>query len=251
MEEGSERQVTVPVWHDHISLDPAGAQDFYGAVLAWNLERSETDSEYTMISAGGRRHGGFVRAAEGPAYWLVYVWVDGLEDALRRIGAAGGSVHTSATAIAGVGRYAIAADPAGGIFALWENGGGPAPSQEAFAWDEVYAPEPQAAARFYADVFGWRTEPFNEVYTLLKSEEASVGGLMALPEGMRSGWLTYLTTDDVDDAAARAGGRGAGTILAPTDIPNVGRVAVLVDPLGALFGLFGAPAPGSRASVGA
>ncbi len=241
MERDGARRVGVPVWHDHVSRDAAAARDFYGAVFPWRLERSETHAAYTTIGAGGRRHGGFVTAEEGPAHWLPYLWVDGLEDALVRIEAAGGSVHTSATPIPDLGRYAIAADPAGGIFALWQDPGAGPPSREAFPWDEVYAPDPRAAARFYGDVFGWRTEPFNEVYTLLKKGEATVGGLMALPEGMQPGWLPYLAAEDVDAAATSAGARGADTILAPTDIPNVGRVAVLVDPLGALFGLFAAP----------
>ncbi len=50
-----------------------------------------------------------------------------------------------------------------------------------------------------------------------------------------------LTTDDVDGAFARSSERGAHTIVPPTDIPNVGRVAVLVDPTGAPFGLYATP----------
>ncbi len=238
MSGAGERERAIPVWHDHLSPDAAGARAFYEAVLGWSFEAAaRSGPDYQMIAVGGGRHGGFVRAEDVSAHWLVYLGVDGLEDEIARVERAGGRVHAAPAEIPEIGRFAVVADPAGAVFALWEGAAATAPSQEAFAWDEVYAPDPEAAARFYGDVFGWRTEPFNEVYTLFRSGEATVGGLMTTPEGMPPGWLAYLTTEDVDAAAAVAGEQGARTILAPTEIPNVGRVAVLVDPLGASFGL--------------
>src|SRR3954467_3872206 len=66
------------------------------------------------------------------------------------------------------------------------------------------------------------------------------GGVLALtPEmqehGAHRAWLGYLYVDNVDDALGsieRVGGKG---LMAATDIPNVGRIAMGADPQGAPF----------------
>ena len=66
---------------------------------------------------------------------------------------------------------------------------------------------------------------------------------MEMPEPMRAMsakpvWLGYVGVDDVDKIAALATAKGAMVRKPPTDIPNVGRFAVLTDPQGALIALF-------------
>jgi hypothetical protein len=60
-------------------------------------------------------------------------------------------------------------------------------------------------------------------------------------------WLMYVGTPDVDATVAQAQGLGAKVWKAASDIPNVGRFAVLADPQGATFAVFtpsGGPPPG-------
>jgi uncharacterized protein len=47
-----------------------------------------------------------------------------------------------------------------------------------------------------------------------------------------------VATNDVDATAAKAKELGATAFVEGVDIPNVGRIAVLQDPVGAFFGLF-------------
>jgi predicted enzyme related to lactoylglutathione lyase len=54
-------------------------------------------------------------------------------------------------------------------------------------------------------------------------------------------WLAYVTVEAVDETAARAASLGGRIVALPFDVPGVGRVAVLVDPLGATIGLFKPP----------
>ena len=66
---------------------------------------------------------------------------------------------------------------------------------------------------------------------------------MPLTEDMKShgvppNWLVYIGTEDVDASAGKAKELGATVHMPPTDIPNVGRFAVLMDPTGAAFALF-------------
>ncbi len=85
------------------------------------------------------------------------------------------------------------------------------------------------------------------------SAVSSAAGLRDMPEALRSSgakplWLGHVGVDDVDKIAALATGQGAVVRKAPTDIPNVGRFAVLADPQGALFALF-KPLAGKSASL--
>ena len=125
-----------------------------------------------------------------------------------------------------------------------------------FIWHELMTTDPQGAAAFYSGVFSWVTQPSSMPgYTLWMSGSIGVAGLMAQPgEVQRTGtpprWLAYLGTTDVD-ATAQAAERLGGTLLkAPTDIPGIGRFAVLSDPQGAAFAVFtpATPAPSNAAT---
>jgi uncharacterized protein len=111
-------------------------------------------------------------------------------------------------------------------------------------WDELHTSDPQAAKSFYGEVFGWKSadmEVGDIVYTIFKRNgDADAGGLMKNPgDGQGpAAWTTYLATDDVDAMVAKATGLGATAHMPGDDVPGVGRIAVLSDPTGAMFGLF-------------
>jgi predicted enzyme related to lactoylglutathione lyase len=115
-----------------------------------------------------------------------------------------------------------------------------------FIWYELMTSDPDAAAEFYGAVTGWRARMFgaagSEVhdYRILGTGEADVAGLMTVPKdaacaGMRPCWLGYVGVDDVDAVAADAVASGGRQVVPPTDIPGVGRFAMLTDPQGAAF----------------
>jgi hypothetical protein len=123
-------------------------------------------------------------------------------------------------------------------------------------WHELLTTDTAAAAAFYPKVVPWRTQPSSMPgYTLWLAGDAQVGGLMALPPeaaGTPPHWLIYIGTPNVDATAEHAQRLGARVVKAPSDIPNVGRFAVLADPQGATFALYtpgptgsGTPAPGA------
>ncbi|HYM42678.1 MAG TPA: VOC family protein [Steroidobacteraceae bacterium] len=116
-----------------------------------------------------------------------------------------------------------------------------------FVWHELLTTDTAGAAAFYPKVVPWRTQPSSMPgYTLWLAGESQVGGLMALPSdaaGTPPHWLVYIGTPNVDATAEHAQRLGARVVKAPSDIPNVGRYAVLADPQGATFALF-TPGPG-------
>lgn len=111
----------------------------------------------------------------------------------------------------------------------------------AFSWNELMTPDPAAAASYYGRLFGWTTEAMDMgtgPYTVIKCGGTSVGGIMAMPPdagAMPPAWGCYVTVDDVDAVAARCTELGGTVLLPPTDIPTVGRFAVLRDPQGAVL----------------
>jgi uncharacterized protein len=78
-------------------------------------------------------------------------------------------------------------------------------------------------------------------YTIFqRAGEVDVAGCMAIPAGMQAPphWLPYIVPDDVDKTVDRAKELGANAFQEGMDIPNVGRIAIIQDPTGAVFGLF-------------
>jgi predicted enzyme related to lactoylglutathione lyase len=127
-------------------------------------------------------------------------------------------------------------------------------AQSSFVWYELMSSDVAAAKAFYANVVGWSTQDMampGMTYTILQTGDTQVGGMMTLPKeasdaGMKPCWTSYIAVDDVDGAAAKLQGLGGKVFAAPTDIPDVGRFAVVADPQGASFNLFKPSQPGHR-----
>ncbi|HSE80701.1 MAG TPA: VOC family protein [Gaiellaceae bacterium] len=235
------------VWHDHLSADPEAARRFYGELLGWETEiASMGEFDYPMIKVGAQTHGGFGPAQGGaPAHWLGHVLVDDADDAVRRVEAAGGTVIAPAMDIPDIGRWAVGADPQGAVVSLFAAAGGPTSGEGVFVWDELMTTDVEAAKRYYGEVVGWDSRDMDMgndfVYTIFSSGGADRAGGMPIPpqaEGNPPAWMTYLGTDDIDATAEKARSLGAMIMQQPWDVPTVGRLAILVDPTGAVVGLF-------------
>jgi len=124
-------------------------------------------------------------------------------------------------------------------------------SRGRFVWHELMTTDVTAGLKFYKKVVGWKSEAMKGgmPYELLLARVGPVAGAMALPEeakrmGAPPSWMTYIGTPDVDDTAREAESLGARILRAPSDIPGIGRFAILQDPQGAAFAIYRA-APGS------
>jgi predicted enzyme related to lactoylglutathione lyase len=114
-----------------------------------------------------------------------------------------------------------------------------------FVWYEDLARDPKAAIDFYTDVVGWKTQPFegNEDYTMWVGSQGPLGGVMRLPEeaakeGTQPHWVAHVEAPDVDATVALVKKLGGKILKEPTDIPTVGRFAVVGDPQGAHLSIF-------------
>lgn len=113
--------------------------------------------------------------------------------------------------------------------------------QGSFSWAELATPDVEGAKKFYTTLLGWTTEPApveGMSYTLVKVGENRVAGIMSNQcQGgeIKPQWGVYITVDDVDATARKAAELGGKVLMPPTDIPNVGRFAALMDPQGVMF----------------
>jgi len=118
------------------------------------------------------------------------------------------------------------------------------PAVGQFVWPELMTGDLEAAKAFYTKVVGWGTMPFGEgdpPYMMWTAGETPVGGLMKTPAeaaGSPPMWFQYISTADVDSAAAQLTSLGGTVHMQPRDIPTIGRFSVVADPQGATFCLF-------------
>ena len=110
-----------------------------------------------------------------------------------------------------------------------------------FIWYELLTSDVDKAARFYGAVVGWKSEPSQMPgmdYRPWVIDGQMVGGLMAIPaqgaaEGMRPVWLGYVSVENVDRTIGDVLATGGTLVMPATDIPGVGRIAMIADPQGA------------------
>ncbi len=112
-----------------------------------------------------------------------------------------------------------------------------------FVWRELMTIDVDASARFYGELFGWKVDPS-------PARDGEVGARRSILAGGRpigdivpmlggpAYWTSYVAVDDVDAAAASATAAGGHVAVPPTDIPGVGRFAVLGDGQGAKITAF-------------
>ena len=97
-----------------------------------------------------------------------------------------------------------------------------------FIWYELATTDTAAAKAFYSEVVGWGTRDASRPgmpYTLFTAGEASVSGLMDLPEDARKmgagpTWIGYVGVDDVDATVDRVKQLGGAVHVPPAGHPQ-------------------------------
>ncbi len=115
------------------------------------------------------------------------------------------------------------------------------------SWIDLSTTDPAAAQTFYRGLFGWEfvAEPTGDEgeYIMASLGGRSVAGIMQQsPEqaamGQPSLWASYVTVDDVDATVARVEPAGGSVMAPPFDVMDAGRMALIVDPAGAVLCLW-------------
>jgi len=111
------------------------------------------------------------------------------------------------------------------------------------AWVDLASPDPDASAAFYGGLFGWTaTEPgpVEETggYRNFELRGRVVAGLAPAQEGQPTTWSTYISVEDAEGAVRRAAAKGGTPLVGALDVLDLGRMAFLADPAGAVVGLW-------------
>ena len=96
---------------------------------------------------------------------------------------------------------------------------------------------------FYQALFSWKLNEHDMGggmhYTLIDPGGGTGGGMMQHPmAGAPSMWLAYVNVDDVAAATQKAKSLGATVMREVTEVPNAGSFSIIVDPTGAMLGMW-------------
>ena len=123
------------VVHFEIPIDDLErAKGFYGPVFGWQLQTMQMgEGEYTIAmttpvdeqtqlpTEPGAINGGLMRRDRATPSPVITIGVDDIDDSLKQIEGAGGSVVQARTEIPGMGAFAYFTDTEGNVMGLWEN----------------------------------------------------------------------------------------------------------------------------------
>ncbi|NHC44954.1 VOC family protein [Motilibacter aurantiacus] len=233
-----------PCWVDYGAADLEAAKEFYAELLGWAYTGGEAEfGGYLDCRRGGRAAAGMgpQQDPSGPPTWTTYFATEDAAAACARVTSAGGTVLAGPVAIADLGAMAVALDPQGSVFGLWQAGrhiGAEIVNEPgSLVWNEAAVDDPVAAREFYTSVFGFGWEEVDELpgyATFAMDDGRPLGGLGGLTAGSPKGWATCFSVASADAAIAVAERRGA-TVTYPAEDTSFGRFAVLQDPWGASF----------------
>jgi predicted enzyme related to lactoylglutathione lyase len=110
-------------------------------------------------------------------------------------------------------------------------------------WADLVTPDPDAARRFYGELFGWTFTSVGSgkgAYALGHLDGIAIAGIVRradqAAERSRSRWVPFMSVGDmsaIESAVSRAGGK---TLVPQRVIPERGTLALFADPEGAIFG---------------
>jgi predicted enzyme related to lactoylglutathione lyase len=122
--------------------------------------------------------------------------------------------------------------------------GGPTPDQSPFIWHELVTADQPTSGAFFCQLLGWTRTAVDAgrfgTYTLFQKNGQDVAGMMnPTPDAQGEGphWHSYIAVENADECAQRALSLGGSVVLAPHEVPDVGRVCVVADPTGAIADL--------------
>jgi len=240
------------VWFEYASKDAKKAQGFYGELFGWKTKEMEGGpAPYTMIAVGDQQIGGYwpepPTGAPDHAHWISHLQVENCIESAAKVKSLGGSVKMEPMKVGDAGTFAVVADPTGAVFSLWqpekhEGNSDFKGKPGCWVWNELQTSDPDKAVKFYEALGGFKDEPMNMgemgTYHVLNKDGAGRAGVMKSPMAeIPPNWLPYVQVEDADKTAERAKKLGANVVVPPTDIPEVGRFAVIVDNQGASIGI--------------
>ncbi|QCK15809.1 VOC family protein [Mangrovivirga cuniculi] len=233
------------VWHDLATSNPVGAMKFYGDVFGWEFEtRGSGDNLYHVIKNQEKYIGGIFQLAQeygDKSEWLGSISVPNIDAAITFNESNGGKTIFQVAKFDGRGKTALIQDPQGAIVALLKSSTGDpdiGPGMDnGWLWNELWTTDLNSSLSFYKGLVQYETEKVEEgkaPYFIFSRNGNKLAGVIKNPiEEGRSAWMPYIKVEDVNQVVAKAEAAGAYIMMKPNKDIRKGKVAVLIDPLGA------------------
>ncbi|MEU8461935.1 VOC family protein [Streptomyces sp. NPDC029003] len=249
-----------PCWVDAMFTDLEGAKEFYADVLGWTFSEASSEyGNYTQAYAGGKAVAAVVPpmpGGEASSQWCLYFASPDAAATTEKIRSAGGDVVMEPMQVGTFGTMAIAREPGGAVFGVWQpgehKGFEKVGEAGAYAWAEVFSRAPEKTDAFLTQVFPYEAQQMDAGEECEDSEADamdfkifSVGGKGnpvlgrmkmgdEFPPEIPSYVQVYFGVPDCDEAVQKTTARGGALHFGPVDSP-FGRFAALTDPQGAAF----------------
>jgi uncharacterized protein len=249
-----EHHVGKVIFVELVTPDLAAAKKFYAGLFGWTFRDIQAGGiDYAEAYLDGRPVAGLIHKSvpaneqRQPA-WLSFFAVGDVDAAKNVALQNGAKVLFEPHSMPDRGREAVFADPQGAVFAVLASSSGDPPDVLAapgeWIWSSLITRDPETNAAFYQTLFDYEVFelPASEGYQhlLLASDNyarASVNSLPANRPNAHPHWLNYVRVEDTVKMTAKVTALGGRVLVEPRIDRHGGKVAVVVDPSGAPFGL--------------
>ncbi|WP_051619623.1 VOC family protein [Haematomicrobium sanguinis] len=251
MPERSSYQEGVPCWVDLQATDVDKAKEFYSGLFGWDFEELDGGDgmKYNLARINGKDVAGIGSVPPGgegrPSVWNTYLASNNVDDTAAKVTEAGGNnIMLPVGTGSGSGRMFFATDSTGAMVGFWEAGtriGAQLVNEPGtLVWNELSSDDPEKSGVFYTVVVGLgvKKEPAGDLmeYWTFQSGSDPVGGMTRREQSDQpNAWVTYFCVDDVNGAVSKAESLGATITIPAFDVPTVGRMAGIVDPVQGFF----------------
>ncbi|MFJ5530760.1 VOC family protein [Streptomyces sp. NPDC093261] len=240
-----------PCWASLMVHGMAETKEFYGALFGWEFRPGPRPlGPYVRALLNGCEVAGIGRLPPDrhlPVAWTPYFASDDVDATAESVRSCGGTVAVGPLDAAEAGRLAIASDPMGAVFGIWQAarhlGTSLTGIPGAPAWNELLTYDAAGVAKFYRTVFASGGDPDvhdspDDITLRIEGRPVAAihGAGPALSRDHGPHWMTYFQVEDVDRAAERVAALG-GRVVRPGGVTAVGRAATVADPEGAVFAL--------------
>ncbi|MCK5915142.1 MAG: VOC family protein [Deltaproteobacteria bacterium] len=232
------------VWHDLLTSDVKGAENFYGNLLGWSFKKQ---GRYTVVLNKDQAIAGIVEVKSQDkevhaARWLASLSVPDVEKAMGIVRRAGGVVNEGPVEMENRGRGALIRDPQGAqLMLLHSCDGDPEdadPEIGAWLWVELLSNNSQASLEFYKELGGYESVDWEDDYWLLKNEGKWRCGVRFISEkDLEVRWIPTVRVADPVVTSSYAEMLGGRVLVEPGDISHNESAALIEDPNGALFAI--------------
>lgn len=258
-----------PIWFDLMSRDPDASKRFYTDLLGWEFASIDMGGGnfYHLAINNDRNIAGIgnlppdVDIGEHESKWLTHLYTEDARATAEKVANAGGNILTEPHDIQvpgqdeTVGVRCTLSNPAGGIFSLWQSGVGQGcevfGEPGAFCWVEYHTSNVEAAMQWHGNLFGVQFDAMeveetdgsgSSVLHMMKcgTIDTSCAFVEVQPQRLPNQtpfWMNYVMVTDMDESVGRAKELGAQVPDGVGAIP-FGAYATVIDPQGAIFGLW-------------